>query len=284
MVDLKKDIIFTIILKSLSYIVLTIIVLFFGLVIISGVKYFTLSFFTQWPSNGMKEGGIFPAILGSLLMVSLSVLFAVPLGIITGVFLSEYGTNKIARLIDISVTSLSGVPSIVYGLFGLSLFVITMNFRTSLLSGALTLSLLILPVIASASAEALKSLPEELRESAYALGARKNEVIFKVLIPAAKKRIITASLVGSGRAIGETAPIMLTGAVFYATQLPKGLFSPVMTLPTHIYYIVAAYGESAQWMAKASSAVLMVFVLILYSIAFLIRRDASGKNNRSKGF
>ncbi|QTA37787.1 phosphate ABC transporter permease PstA [Thermosipho ferrireducens] len=281
---MKKDIIFTIILKSLSYIVLTIIVLFFGLVIISGVKYFTLSFFTQWPSNGMKEGGIFPAILGSLLMVSLSVLFAVPLGIITGVFLSEYGTNKIARLIDISVTSLSGVPSIVYGLFGLSLFVITMNFRTSLLSGALTLSLLILPVIASASAEALKSLPEELRESAYALGARKNEVIFKVLIPAAKKRIITASLVGSGRAIGETAPIMLTGAVFYATQLPKGLFSPVMTLPTHIYYIVAAYGESAQWMAKASSAVLMVFVLILYSIAFLIRRDASGKNNRSKGF
>jgi len=167
---------------------------------------------------------------------------------------------------------LAGVPSVVYGLFGLALFSIAFGFRTSIISGSLTLAIMTLPVISSAVQEALSSIPRDIRESAYALGANKTEVIFRVLIPYAKLRILTAILIGGGRAIGETAPVLLTGAIFYATSMPSSVFDPTMTMPTHIYYITMAYGESAQWMAKGTISVLMIFVLILYSIAFYLRK------------
>jgi len=222
----------------------------------------------------MTQGGIGPAILGSLIMISLILLFSIPLGLLTGVFLSEYGSKSfIGKIIDISVTSLSGVPSIVYGLFGLALFSITLGFGTSILSGSLTLTIMTLPVIASSVREALAALPRELRESAYALGAKKTETIFKILIPAGKNRIITAILIGAGRVIGETAPVLLTGAVFYSTKLPKSLLDPVMTLPTHIYFITMSYGADAQWMAKATSSFLLILVLVIYLIAFQLRKE-----------
>lgn len=241
-------------------------------VIVDGIRYFNLSFFIEYPKQGMTAGGIGPAILGSLLMIFFILLFAIPIGVLTGTFLSEYGSkSKLGRIIDVSVTSLSGVPSVVYGLFGLALFSITLGFGTSLLSGSLTLAIMTLPVISSSVKEALSALPRELRESAYALGAKKTETIYKILFPAARNRIITAILIGSGRAIGETAPVLLTGAVFYSTKLPSSLFDPVMTLPTHIYFITMAYGESAQWMAKATSAFLLILILVIYLIAFRIR-------------
>ncbi|MCD6550712.1 phosphate ABC transporter permease PstA, partial [Thermotoga sp.] len=229
--------------------------------------------------SGMTEGGIFPAILGSFYLMVLTFLVSVPLGVFTGVFLSEYGNNPVARWIDLSLTALSGIPSVVYGLFGLAFFCVALQFGTSMLAAALTLSLMTLPVISSSTREALKAIPIELRESALALGATKEETIFKVLLPAAKKSIITAVLVGGGRALGETAPVLLTGAVFYSTHLPKNLFSPVMTLPTHLYYIVAAYGESAQWMAKGTAAFLMIIVAAIYGIAFFLRRRDDGTSH-----
>lgn len=266
------DSIISAIFRIISYITFGIIMTIIIVVIVDGIRYFNLSFFIDYPKQGMTAGGIGPAILGSLLMIFFILLFAIPIGVLTGTFLSEYGSkSKLGRIIDVSVTSLSGVPSVVYGLFGLALFSITLGFGTSLLSGSLTLAIMTLPVISSSVKEALSALPRELRESAYALGAKKTETIYKILFPAARNRIITAILIGSGRAIGETAPVLLTGAVFYSTKLPSSLFDPVMTLPTHIYFITMAYGESAQWMAKATSAFLLILILVIYLIAFRIR-------------
>jgi len=245
----------------------------FATTILDGMRYFSLDFFFKPPLGGMTSGGIFPAILGSLYILSLTLLIAIPIGMMTGIYLSEYGRNsKIAEVILTAITSLAGVPSVVYGLFGLALFSIAFGFRTSILSGSLTLSIMTLPVISSAVQEALSSIPRDIRESAYALGANKTEVIFKVLIPYAKLRILTAVLIGGGRAIGETAPVLLTGAIFYATSMPSSVFDPTMTMPTHIYYITMAYGENAQWMAKGTISILMIFVLILYSFAFALRK------------
>jgi len=266
------DSIISLIFRIISYIGFGIILSIIVIVIVDGARYFNPSFFIEYPSQGMTAGGIGPAILGSFLMIFFILLFSIPIGVLTGTFLSEYGSkSRLGRIIDISVTSLSGVPSVVYGLFGLALFSITLGFGTSLLSGSLTLSIMTLPVISSSVKEALASLPRELRESAYALGAKKTETIYKILFPAARNRIITAILIGAGRVIGETAPVLLTGAVFYSTQLPNSLLDPVMTLPTHIYFITMAYGESAQWMAKATSAFLIILILVIYSIAFKIR-------------
>jgi len=270
---MKTDLIISTVFRIISYAAFLVVIAFFATTILDGMRYFSLDFFFKPPLGGMTSGGIFPAILGSLYILSLTMLIAIPIGMMTGIYLSEYGRNsKSAEVILTAITSLAGVPSVVYGLFGLALFSIAFGFRTSILSGSLTLSIMTLPVISSAVQEALSSIPRDIRESAYALGANKTEVIFKVLIPYAKLRILTAVLIGGGRAIGETAPVLLTGAIFYATSMPSSVFDPTMTMPTHIYYITMAYGENAQWMAKGTISILMIFVLILYSFAFALRK------------
>ncbi len=270
---MKKDLVISNIFRIVSYFIFTIVLMIFVLTIGNGISYFSFDFFTKAPMDGMTAGGILPAILGSLSVLALSLLFSIPIGMFTGIYLAEYGgRSAMAQLIMTAITSLAGVPSVVFGLFGLSLFCITFGFRTSLIAGSLTLSIMTLPVIASTVNEALKAIPRTVRESAYALGAKKTEVIFKVLIPYARSRILTAILIGGGRVIGETAPILLTGAIFFSTALPNSIMDPVMTLPSHIYYISMAYGENAQWMAKGTSAFLMIFVLIIYGIAFKVRR------------
>ena len=270
---MKTDLIISTVFRIISYAAFLVVIAIFATTILDGMRYFSLDFFFKPPLGGMTSGGIFPAILGSLYILSLTLLIAIPIGMMTGIYLSEYGRNsKIAEVILTAITSLAGVPSVVYGLFGLALFSIAFGFRTSILSGSLTLSIMTLPVISSAVQEALSSIPRDIRESAYALGANKTEVIFKVLIPYAKLRILTAVLIGGGRAIGETAPVLLTGAIFYATSMPSSVFDPTMTMPTHIYYITMAYGENAQWMAKGTISILMIFVLILYSFAFALRK------------
>ncbi|GAB6189898.1 phosphate ABC transporter permease PstA [Marinitoga arctica] len=274
---MRKDKTISFIFRFISYITFFVIVFIFVFVILDGIRYFSIDFFTQFPKNMMTEGGIFPATIGTLYLLSLTLIISIPFGVITGIFLSEYGNNKIGRLLDIAITSLSGVPSIVYGLFGLALFSITMGFGTSLISGALTLSVMSLPIISSATREALMAIPNTMRESAYALGAKKTEVIYKIIIPAAKSRIITAILIGAGRVMGETAPVLLTAAVFYSTHMPKSIKDPVMTLPTHIYNIAMAYGDNAQWMAKGTASFLMILVLLIYSIAFRLRRKLNAK-------
>lgn len=257
------------ILRVVAYTISIMIIFLFLLALIPGIKYWSLEFFTQFPKDGMKAGGIFPAILGSILITLIALAISIPLGILLGVVLSEYNLEYIKFV----VTILSGIPSVVYGLFGLGLFCITMGMRTSILAGSLTLALLVLPVITSAVYETMKAIPRELREAAYALGARKSEVIFEMLLPAVKKAILTVSFVSAGRAIGETAPLILTAAVFYSTDLPKNLLSPAMTLPTHLYFLAAAYGEKARWMAQGTASVLILFVILVYTITFVFRRE-----------
>ncbi|NUU97033.1 phosphate ABC transporter permease PstA [Marinitoga sp. 1138] len=273
---MARDKVVSVVFRSISYLLFAIVFIIFAFVIFDGIRFFSFGFFIQFPKDMMTEGGIFPAILGSFYLLFLTLAISIPVGVLTGIFLSEYGDNRIGRLLDIAITSLSGVPSIVFGLFGLALFSITMGLKTSLISGALTLSVMALPIISSATKEALRAIPDVLRESAYALGAKKTEMIFKVILPAAKSRILTAVLIGSGRVMGETAPVLLTAAVFYSTQLPGSIKDPVMTLPTHIYNIVMAYGADAQWMAKGTASVLMIVVLIIYSFAFRLRRKING--------
>jgi len=256
-------------LRILTYIISSLIVALFLLAFVPGLKYWSWEFFTQFPKERMTDGGIFPAILGSILLTVTSLAIAIPLGVLLGIVLSEYNLTYI----KFAVTILSGIPSVVYGLFGLGLFCITMNMRTSILAGALTLSLMVLPVISSSVYEVMQAIPRELREAAYALGARKSEVIFEMLVPSVRNTILTVSFVNAGRVIGETAPLILTAAVFYATQLPKSLLSPVMTMPTHIYFLTAAYGSSARWMAEGTASVLILFIILVYSIAFMFRRE-----------
>lgn len=273
---MNRDLIISTIFRIISYLAFFVVITIFATTIFDGMRHFDLDFFIKPPLEGMSSGGIFPAILGSLYILGLTLLIAIPIGLMTGIYLSEYGRNsKLAELILTAITSLAGVPSVVYGLFGLALFSIAFGFRTSIISGSLTLAIMTLPVISSAVQEALSSIPRDIRESAYALGANKTEVIFRVLIPYAKLRILTAILIGGGRAIGETAPVLLTGAIFYSTSMPSSVFDPTMTMPTHIYYITMAYGENAQWMAKGTISVLMIFVLMLYSIAFYLRKRMS---------
>ncbi|MDM7320651.1 MAG: phosphate ABC transporter permease PstA [Fervidobacterium sp.] len=257
------------VLRILTYIISSLIVALFILAFVPGLKYWSWEFFTQFPKERMTDGGIFPAILGSILLTVTSLAIAIPLGVLLGIVLSEYNLTYI----KFAVTILSGIPSVVYGLFGLGLFCITMNMRTSILAGALTLSLMVLPVISSAIYEVMRAIPRELREAAYALGARKSEVIFEMLVPSVRNTILTVSFVSAGRVIGETAPLILTAAVFYATQLPKSLLSPVMTMPTHIYFLTAAYGSSARWMAEGTASVLILFIILVYTIAFMFRRE-----------
>ncbi|WP_448377480.1 phosphate ABC transporter permease PstA [Fervidobacterium sp.] len=256
-------------LRILTYVISSLIVVLFLLAFVPGLKYWSWEFFTQFPKERMTGGGIFPAILGSVLLTVTSLAIAIPLGVLLGIVLSEYNLTYI----KFAVTILSGIPSVVYGLFGLGLFCITMNMRTSILAGALTLSLMVLPVISSSVYEVMQAIPRELREAAYALGARKSEVIFEMLVPSVKNTILTVSFVSAGRVIGETAPLILTAAVFYATQLPRNLLSPVMTMPTHIYFLTAAYGSSARWMAEGTASVLILFVILVYTIAFMFRRE-----------
>ncbi|MFN6991932.1 MAG: PstA family ABC transporter permease [Fervidobacterium sp.] len=184
----KKDKRAKMILKIIAYTLSVLIVILFLLAFIPGVKYWSIEFFTQFPKDGMTGGGIFPAILGSFIITTVAIAISIPLGILLGVVLSEYNLEYIKFV----VTILSGIPSVVYGLFGLGLFCITMGMRTSILAGGLTLSLMVLPVISSAVYETMKAIPRELREAAYALGARKTEVIFEMLIPAVKKNNINS--------------------------------------------------------------------------------------------
>jgi phosphate transport system permease protein len=250
---MKRDLIISTLFRIISYLAFAVVATIFLTTIFDGLRYFSLDFFTKSPSNGMTAGGIFPAIVGSCIMLFFSLLFAIPIGLMTGIYLAEYGRgSKLSELLLTAITSLAGVPSVVFGLFGLAMFSIAFGFRTSILSGSLTLSIMTLPVISSSVHEALNSIPRDIRESAYALGAKKTEVIFKVLIPYARLRILTAILIGGGRVIGETAPVLLTGAIFYSTQMPDSLLDPTMTLPTHIYYITMAYGKRhSGWQREA---------------------------------
>lgn len=246
-----------------------------------GIGIISWEFLTSMPKNGMTEGGILPAILGSFYLVTGAILMATPLGVFAAIYMTEYAKKgKMIRIIRIGVNNLAGVPSVVFGLFGLSVFVKYFNFGVSILSGSLTLAIVILPTIIRASEEALMSVPDEYRSSSLALGATKWQTIKNVVLPASLPGILTGCILGVGRVAGETAPIIYTAATFFSMRLPKSAFSEVMALPYNIYALVTTgtFPQKQVPIAYGTAVVLLALVLMINLIAILMRIKFSKKN------
>lgn len=256
------------------------ITLFFLFVIIysitiRGIKVISWEFLTDIPREAMTKGGIGPAILGTFYLTLGAILFSLPLGIACAIYLSEYTPkNFFANIIRISINNLAGVPSVVFGLFGLAVFVKFFGFGVSIISGSLTLGILILPLIISTVQEAIMAVPVSLREASFALGATKWQTIKKIVLPNALPGILTGVILSIGRAAGETAPILFTAACFYTKGYPKSIFSEVMALPYHIYALMSEglYPEIQTAIAYGCSFVLLFLVLLLSSFAIIIRQ------------
>ena len=246
-----------------------------GFIIFNGVGVISWEFLTEAPTDGMTAGGIFPAIVGTLCLVTGSMIFAFPLGAMAGIYMNEYTANNLfVKIIRIVTNNLSGIPSIVFGLFGMTLFVNTLGFGDSILAGSLTLGLLALPVVIRTTEEALKAVPDAYRSGSLALGATKLQTIQRVILPAAYPNIITGLILSIGRVSGETAPILFTVAAYFLPKLPTSIFDQVMALPYHLY-VIATSGtniEASRPIAFGTALVLIIIVLMMNTLAALIRK------------
>jgi phosphate transport system permease protein len=247
-----------------------------GLIVViivqKGIGAISWQFLTDIPRKGMRAGGIFPAIVGTVYLVAGSIIFALPVGLLAAIYLSEYAKdNFVTRMIKLAIVNLAGVPSVVYGLFGLAIFVIFFKFGTSILAGSLTLGIMILPVIITTSREALESVPYSFREASLSLGASKWQTIRHIVLPNAIPGIITGTILGIGRAAGETAPILFTVAAFYLPLLPKSVFDQAMALPYHLYVISTQVPNVDESIRYGTALVLLFLVLFMNLIAIIIR-------------
>ncbi len=246
--------------------------LIIAIIIQKGAPAINWQFLTDVPRQGMRAGGIFPAIVGTAYLVLGSIIFALPIGLLAAIYLSEYAKdNFITRLIKLAIVNLAGVPSVVYGLFGLAIFVIFLKFGASILAGSLTLGIMILPLIITASREALESVPHSFREVSLSLGASKWQTIRHIVLPNAIPGILTGTILGIGRAAGETAPILFTVAAFYLPQLPKSIFDQAMALPYHLYVISTQVPNVDEKVRYGTALVLLVLVLFVNLVAIVIR-------------
>jgi len=263
------------ILLSLFFlIVLAIIIVIFVDIISKGFSVISWEFLTQPPRKGMTQGGIFPAIVGTFMVTVMTAVLAVPLGMGCAIYLNEYANdNKLTRLIRMSIRNLSGVPSIVYGLFGVVIFVQLMRFGTCILSAGFTLGLMTLPWTITASEEALKNVPQSYRDGSLALGATKWQAIKTNVLPYAVPGMLTGTILGLARAAGETAPILFTGAAFFLPFLPKSIFDQFMALPYHLYIMATQHHdiEMVRPIAYGTALVLIVLVLSMNLFAIILR-------------
>ena len=262
--------------------------LFRSAAIINGLALFTLLYFmvsrgihaisweflTASPLDSMTRGGIFPCIVGTLCLSAGAIIFALPVGLATAIYLNEYAPpGRVVGFIRLAINNLAGVPSIVYGLFGLAFFCIILHMGVSILAGALTLGVMSLPVVIGSSEEALKAVPDTFREASMGVGATKWQTIYRVVLPSALPGVLTGTILALSRAAGETAPIMFTGAVFFTPKLPTSIFSEVMALPYHIY-ILASAGmniDQTRPMQYGSALVLVTLVLGMNLFAIILR-------------
>ncbi len=245
---------------------------------IKGAPAISWEFLSAMPRDGMRAGGILPAIIGTVYLMVGTGLISIPLGIAAGIYLAEYASdNWWTRLIRIAIISLAGVPSVVYGLFGLGLFVLFFNFGISIISAALTLSIMTLPVIISTTEEAMRSVPYKFRVVGISLGGTQWQTIRKVILPRALPGIITGIILGLERAVGETAPILFTGATFFLPHLPSSPMDATMALPYHIYVIATQIPGMPIRIQYGTVLVLLVFVLAMNLIASVIRSRSRAK-------
>jgi phosphate transport system permease protein len=240
-----------------------------------GLPAISWEYLSGFPRDGMRAGGILPAIVGTFYLTLGTAIFSVPLGIGAAVFLSEYATeNRLTRLIRIAIINLAGIPSVVYGLFGLGLFVLFLNFGTSLLAGSMTLAIMTLPVIISTTEEALRAVPQSFRVVSISLGGTHWQTIRRIVIPQALPGILTGVILGLERAAGETAPILFTVAAFFLPRLPHSPFDATMALPYHLFVISTQVPGMPVRLQFGTALVLLVFVLGMNIIATVIRSRA----------
>ncbi len=250
----------------------------------NGIGVINWEFLSGFPSNGGAKGGILPAIVGTVYLVLGAIVVALPLGIASAIYLTEYGKQgKFIETIRLAIVTLAGVPSIVFGLFGLGLFVLFFNFGASILAGSLTLALMILPTIIVTSEEALRAVPRSYREGSLALGATQWTTIRTNVLPYALPGMMTGSILGIGRAAGETAPILLTVAAFFLPRLPHSIFDQVMALPYHLYVLATQHPEMdlVRPMQYGTALVLLVIVLA-FNLGAIILRSRFQKKFKSR--
>ena len=258
----------------LSYLVVAILFVILGFIIIKGGSVISWDFLTKAPEEGMTKGGIFPAIVGTYYLIVGSSIISFPIGIMSGIYMNEYATNgKVVRFIRIMTNNLSGVPSVVFGLFGMSLFVNALGWGDSIIAGSFTLALMSLPLIIRTTEEALISIDDSFRHGSLALGATKLQTIRRVVLPMAFPNIITGLILSVGRVSGETAPILFTVAAYFLPQLPGSIFDQCMALPYHLY-VISTSGtdiEASRGMAYGTALVLIAIVLVVNLLANLLR-------------
>lgn len=268
--------------RAMGYSILFILLLILGYIIVNGYPAISWQFLSGMPESGMMKGGIFPAIVGTLCLVSGSMIIAFPLGVLSGIYLHEYaGKGYPKQFLDLMTSNLAGVPSIIFGLFGMALFVNRLKFGDSILAGSLTLALLVLPVIIRTTEEALAAVDYNYRNASYALGADKLYTIRKVVLPIAFPNIITGLILSIARVSGETAPILFTVAAYFLPRLPTGIYDQVMALPYHLY-VISTSGtdpDASRQIAYGTALVLISIILILNLTANMIRRYFRKKLN-----
>lgn len=257
-----------------TFIVIAFLFLMLGYIFTKGISAISWEFLTEMPKDEMTKGGILPAITGTFYLMIGSSLISIPVGIITAIYLTEYAKNpRIVKIIRLGINNLAGVPSVVFGLFGLSLFVIFLGFGTSIIAGSLTLGLLNLPVIIRSTEESLHVVPGTYREASLSLGATKWQTIYKIIVPNALPGIMTGIMLSLGRSAGETAPIMFTAAAFYTPDLPVSVFNEVMALPYHIYVMATAgtHIQATRHLQYGTAIVLISLVLTLNMTGLILR-------------
>ena len=259
----------------ISYAIVALLFVILAFIVIKGIGVISWEFISEMPKNGMTEGGIFPAIVGTLCLVLVSMVFAFPVGVLAAIYMNEYVRDGILKKIIKQMTNnLAGVPSIVFGLFGMSLFVNKMGFGDSILAGGLTLGLLVLPIVIRTTEESLKAVDDTFRQASLGLGASKWETTSKVVFPIAFPNVITGLILSIGRVSGETAPILFTVAAYFLPKLPTSIFDQAMALPYHLY-VISTSGtniEASRAMAYGTALVLIIIVLISNLLANALRK------------
>lgn len=262
-------------LRILSYSILVILFIVLGFIISKGIGVISWDFISKMPSEGMTQGGIFPAIIGTLILIAGSMIVAFPIGVMSGIYMNEFVKEGFfKRFINVMTNNLAGIPSIVFGLFGMKFFVNQLGWGDSIIAGSFTLGLLALPVVIRTTEEALKAIPNAFREASFALGASKMQTIHRVILPISSPNIITGLILSMSRVSGETAPILFTVAAYFLPRLPTGIFDQVMALPYHLY-VLATSGtniEESRPMAYGTAMILILIVLILNLMATALRK------------
>ena len=266
--------------RMLSYGVALLLFFILGFILVKGIGVINWEFLTKAPTDGMTKGGIWPAIVGTFYLMIGSALFSFPIGVMSGIYMNEYAPQgKLVAFIRMMTNNLAGIPSIVFGLFGMAFFVNYLSFGDSILAGSFTLGLLALPIVIRTTEEAFKDIPDSYREGSLALGATKAQTIWKVLLPMAMPRIITGLILSLGRVSGETAPILFTCAAYFLPKLPESVFDQCMALPYHLY-VVATSGtdiEAQLPIAYGTALVLILLVLIMNLAANAVRKFFENK-------